>query len=99
MYKIKRDANNVLERYKARIVVEGYAQIVGMEFEVTFAPVVRIESVRVLLAISAHRNLYILHVDCKNAFLNGDSDIELYVLQPEGFINWSYPHKVLGRHE
>jgi len=89
------DANKVFERYKARIVVKGYAQIAGMEFEEIFALVVRIESIRVLLPISAHRNLYTQHVDCKNAFLNSDSDVELYVQQPEGFINHRYHHRVL----
>ena len=56
---------------------------------------VRIESVRTLLAIAAANDLYILHVDCKNAFLNGTSDLEIYITQPEGFIDSRHPHKVL----
>jgi hypothetical protein len=91
----KRDANNVFEKYKARIVVRGYAQEAGLDFDKTFAPVVRIESVRTIFTIAAALNLYIQHVDCKNAFLNGNSDLELYVMQPEGFVDPKYPKGVL----
>ena len=91
----KRDANNNFEKYKARIVVRGFAQEIGLDFDETFAPVVRIESVRMLFAFAAANDLYILHVDCTNAFLNGWSDWELYVQQPEGFIDSKYPNKVL----
>jgi hypothetical protein len=95
VFKTKRDGNNNFERYKARICAKGYSQVAGLDFEETFTPVVRIESVRALLAIAAFFNLYILHVDCKTAFLNGNSDLELYIQQPEGFINPKYPQKVL----
>src|SRR5436309_63268 len=91
----KRDANNVFEKYKARIVVRGYAQETGLDFDKTFAPIVRIESVRAILAITVANDLFILHVDCTNAFLNEWSDLELYVLQPEGFIDPKYLEKVL----
>jgi hypothetical protein len=57
------------ENYKARIVVKGYFQIAGLDFNQTFAPVVRVDSIQVLFAVAAAHNLYILHVDCKNAFL------------------------------
>jgi hypothetical protein len=93
--RIKRDANNKFEKYKARIVVKGYAQEAGLDFDQTFAPVVRIESVRAILAIAAANDLYILHVDCTNAFLNGHSDWEIYVNQPEGFVDLKDPNKVL----
>src|SRR4030095_6417046 len=93
--RIKRDANNNFEKYKARIVVKGYAQEAGLDFDKTFAPVVRIESVRTILAIAAANDLYILHVDCTNAFLNGKSDWEIYVHQPEGFVDLKDPNKVL----
>src|SRR5947207_10029493 len=92
---IKRDANNVFEKYKARIVAKGYAQEAGLDFDKTFAPVVRIESVRTILAITAANDLFILHVDCTNVFLNRLSDLELYVLQSEGFIDPKYSNKVL----
>src|SRR5947207_3780930 len=94
--KKKRDGNNNIIRHKARIVAKGYSQIAGLDFTETFAPVVRIESIRTLFSIVAFYNLYILHADAKTAFLNGNSDLELYVKQPEGFLDRSYPNKVLG---
>jgi hypothetical protein len=95
VFKKKQDGNNFVQRYKARIVAKGYSQIAGLDFEETFAPVVRIESVRTLFAISAFFSLYILHLDCKTAFLNGNSDLDLYIQQPEGFIDKRYSNKVL----
>jgi len=95
VYKIKVDALNVFERYKARNVAQGFSQIAGLVFNETWAPVVRIESVRVLLALAALFDLWIIHVDAKTAFLNGNSDVELYVRQPEGFVDMRYPKYVL----
>src|SRR5271169_498060 len=93
--KVKKDGNNKIVKYKARVVAKGYSQVAGLDFEDTFAPVVRIESVRHLFAIAAFYGLYILHIDAKTAFLNGDSDLELYISQIEGFEDRRYPHKVL----
>jgi transposase InsO family protein len=95
VFKIKRDAKGSFEKYKARIVVRGFAQVAGLDFDETFAPVVRIESIRIILAIAAANDLYILHVDCTNAFLHGKSDVEIYVTQPEGFLDRQFPDKVL----
>src|SRR5436190_24110179 len=95
IFKIKRDAKGIFEKYKARIVVRGFSQIWGLDFNETFAPVVRIESIRIILALAAANDLYILHVDCKNAFLHGKSDVELYILQPEGFCDEEFHDKVL----
>ena len=95
VFKIKRDAQGKLDKYKARIVVKGYSQVAGLDFEETFAPVIRIESVRVIFAIAAANGLYILQVDCKNAFLHGESDVILYVTQPEGFVDLRFKELVL----
>ena len=76
-------------------MVKGYAQEAGLDFDKTFAPAIRIESVRAILAFAAADDLFILHVDCTNAFLNGRSDWELYVHQPEGFLDPIYPNIVL----
>lgn len=64
-----------------------------LDCDKTFAPVV--ESVHTILAIAAANNLYIQHVDCKSAVLNGNSDLKLYITQPEGFIDPLYPESVL----
>ena len=94
VFRMKKDGHNKVERYKARLVVKGNEEIPGKDFDKTFAPVVRIESVRMLLAIAALFGLEIIHIDCKNAFLNGLSDIEIYVSQPEGFISKRFPSRV-----
>jgi hypothetical protein len=95
VFRTKRDGNNKLERYKCRIVAKGYAQIAGIDFDKTFAPVARIESVRCFLSLAAYHGLDVKHVDCKNAFLHGNSDLEIYVQQPQGFVSKKYPNKVL----
>jgi len=93
--RVKRDSSNNFERYKARIVVKGFAQEAGLDFDETFAPVVRIDSVRTLFAISAGKGLYIIQADIRNAFLHSNSDFQIYVQQPEGFADANYPHAVL----
>ena len=91
--RIKRDAKGKFEKYKCRIVVKGYSQIAGLDFNGTVAPVVRIESIRVIFALATTKDLYILHIDCKNAFLHRESDVEIYVTQPEGFVDKGFPEK------
>jgi hypothetical protein len=93
--KTKRDATNVFEKYKGRIVVKGFAQEAELDFDQTFAPVIRIDSVRSLFAICAANDLRIVQIDCKNAFLHSRSDFEIYVQQPEGFIDANHPDLVL----
>lgn len=86
VYKIKRDANGKIQKYKARIVAEGYVQKHGIDYEEIFAPVTRLETVRLLLALAAKHSWEVHHLDVKTAFLNGDIQEEVYVSQPEGFI-------------
>ena len=93
--RIKRDATNAFERYKACIVVKGFTQEAGLDFDETFSPVVRIDTIRTLFAISASNDLVIILVDCKNAFLHSKSDFNIYVQQPEGFRDVNQPDAVL----
>ena len=95
VFKIKRDGNNKFERFRACIVARRFSQVFGINFDKTYAPVVRIDTVRHLFAVRAFYNLHILHADAKTAFINGNSDVALYIQQPEGFINPRFPHKVL----
>jgi Reverse transcriptase (RNA-dependent DNA polymerase)/Integrase core domain/Pol polyprotein, beta-barrel domain len=95
VFKLKKDGNNRIIKYKARVVAKGYSQVAGLDFDETFAPVVRIESVRVLLALALFYGLYILQVDAKTAFLNGNSDLDLYISQIDGFIDKLRPNLVL----
>jgi hypothetical protein len=77
------------------LVARGFSQQFGFDYDETYAPVVRIEHVRILFALAALFNLPIIHLDAKNAFLNGQSDFEIYIRQPEGFINANHPDHVL----
>ena len=81
-------------RKGARLVAKGFSQIEGIDYNEIFSPVVRFESVRTMLAISALENWYITAVDVKTAFLYGKLDEEIYMEQPEGFKIKGQEHKV-----
>jgi hypothetical protein len=72
-------------------VAKGYAQVAGLDFEETFAPVARLESIRILLAYAAHHSFKLFQMDVKSAFLNGPIKEEVYVEQPPGFEDDRYP--------
>jgi hypothetical protein len=75
-------------------VAKGYAQVTGLDFEETFAPVARLESIRILLAYAAHHSFKLFQMDVKSAFLNGPIKEELYVEQPPGFEDGRYPDHI-----
>ncbi|GJW40802.1 retrovirus-related pol polyprotein from transposon TNT 1-94 [Tanacetum coccineum] len=81
-------------RNKARLVAKGYAQEEGIDFEESFAPVARLEAVRIFVAHAAHKSFPIYQMDVKTVFLNGPLKEEVYVAQPEGFIDPDHPEKV-----
>ena len=95
-FKKKRDGNNNVIYYKAHIVTKGYSRFAGLDFTETFAPVVRIESIRTLLAIAAFYKLYILHADAKTAFLNGNSDLNSTLSNPKDSWTEVIPTKFYG---
>ncbi|GJR22735.1 ribonuclease H-like domain, reverse transcriptase, RNA-dependent DNA polymerase [Tanacetum coccineum] len=84
--KTKKDANGNIIKRKARLVAKGYIQQHGIDFEEVFAPVARMETIRLLLAIAANNKWEVHHLDVKSAFLHGDLKEEVYVTQPEGFV-------------
>lgn len=85
IYKTKYLSDGRIQRHKARLVAKGYTQEVGIDFEEIYAPVARIETVRLLLALVAHKGWPVYHFDVKSAFLNGDILEVVYVEQPVGF--------------
>ena len=72
MYKVKRDELNVIVKHKARLIAQGFVQCEGIDFEEVFAPVARMESVRLLLALAVAKDWRVYHRDIKSAFLNGE---------------------------
>ena len=84
VFDIKRGADGRIERFKARLVVRGFTQREGVDFESTFAPVFRLESLRILLAMAAQYGLWIHLLDAKNAFVGSEIDVPNYIEVPEG---------------
>jgi hypothetical protein len=82
-------------KHKARLVVKGYAQRKGIDYDEVFAPVARLNSVRLLIALAAQDGWEVHHLDVKSAFLNGDLQEEVFVEQPGGFIKPGKEHQVL----
>lgn len=85
IFKTKKDLNGKIVRHKARLVAKGYSQRYGVDYEETYAPVVRYTSIRFLMALAARNNLKIHQMDVVTAFLQGDINEEVYLEQPEGF--------------
>ncbi|GKA78709.1 retrovirus-related pol polyprotein from transposon TNT 1-94 [Tanacetum coccineum] len=86
IFKKKMKADGTVDKYKARLVIQGFRQREGLDYFDTYSPVTRITSIRMIIAIAALRNLEIHQMDVKTAFLNGDLEEEIYINQPEDFI-------------
>jgi hypothetical protein len=90
----KQDEHGVVTRNKARLVAKGYSQVEGLDFGETYAPVARLESIRILLAYATYHGFKLYQMDVKSAFLNGPIKEEVYVEQPPGFEDSEYPNHV-----
>jgi hypothetical protein len=84
VFRNKQDEHGVVTRNKARLVAKGYAQVAGLDFEETFAPVARLESIRILLAYVARHSFRFFQMDVKSAFLNGSIMVPFWCLMPKG---------------
>ncbi|GJR87574.1 retrovirus-related pol polyprotein from transposon TNT 1-94 [Tanacetum coccineum] len=94
LFKNKHDEENTVIRNKSRLVVRGYRQEEGIDFEESFAPVARMEAIRIFLAYAAHKGFTVYQMDVKTAFLHGSLKEDVYVCQPEGFIDADHPSHV-----
>ncbi|GKA96345.1 copia protein [Tanacetum coccineum] len=96
VFKNKLDENDVVSRNKARLVAQGYNQQEGIYFDETYAPVARLESIRILLAYACAHDFKLYQMDVKSAFLNGFINEEVYVAQPPRFIDFEKPNHVFN---
>ncbi|GJY26466.1 retrovirus-related pol polyprotein from transposon TNT 1-94 [Tanacetum coccineum] len=94
IYKVKLDEYGDVLKNKARLVAKGYRQEEGIDFEESFAPVARIEAIRIFIPNAASKNMTIYQMDVKTTFLNGKMKEEVYVSQPEGFVDSDHPTHV-----
>nr|GEY32658.1 integrase, catalytic region, zinc finger, CCHC-type, peptidase aspartic, catalytic [Tanacetum cinerariifolium] len=94
IYKVKLDELGGILKNKARLVACGYRQEEGIDFEESFAPVARLEAILIFLVNVAHKNMVVNQMDVKNAFLNGNVREEVYVSQPDGFVDQDNPNHV-----
>nr|GEY55975.1 copia protein [Tanacetum cinerariifolium] len=90
----KHDEEQTVIRNKSRLVVRGYRQEEGIDFEESFTPVARMEAIRIFLAYAAHKSFTVFQMDVKTAFLHGSLKKDVYVCQPKGFIDADHPSHV-----
>ncbi|GJX90430.1 putative ribonuclease H-like domain-containing protein [Tanacetum coccineum] len=94
VYRFKRDERGVVVRNKARLVAQGHRQEEGINYDEVFAPVARIEAIKLFLAFASFMGFIVYQMDLKSAFLYGTIDEEVYVSQPPGFVDPDHPKKV-----
>nr|GEZ65697.1 retrovirus-related Pol polyprotein from transposon TNT 1-94 [Tanacetum cinerariifolium] len=94
LFKNKHDEESTVIQNKPCIVVRGYRQEEGIDFEESFAPVARMEAIRIFLAYAAHKSFIVFQMDVKTSFLHGTLKEDVYVCQPKGFIDADHPSHV-----
>nr|GEV27930.1 hypothetical protein [Tanacetum cinerariifolium] len=94
LFKNKHDEEQTVIQNKSRLVMRGYRQEEGINFKESFAPVARMEAIRIFLAYAAHKSFLVFQMDVKTAFLHGSLKEYVYVCQPEGFIDANHPSHV-----
>ena len=94
IFKNKTDENDEIVRNKSRLEAQGYTQVEGIDFDESFAPVARLESIQILLSIACIINFKLYQMGMKSAFLNGFLNEEVFVEQPKGFQDPHFPDHV-----
>ena len=99
VFKHKYGPDGTINRYKARFVAQGFSQKYGLDYEEVFAPVARANSLRTILAIANAMDMEVHQMDVKTAFLNGKLTEEIYMQQPEGYVDQKHPDYVCKLHK
>ena len=94
VFRNKLDESGIIVRNKARFLAKGYNQEEGIDYDETYAPVARLEAIRLLLTFTCIMNFKLFHMDVKSVFLNGRIEEEVYVDQPLGFMDYEHPNHV-----
>ena len=94
VFRNKTDSDGIITRNKARLIAKEYSQQEGIDYDEIFAPVARLEAIRIFLAYAAHKKFKVFQMDVKSAFLNGELEEEVYVEQRPGFVDSKYPDYV-----
>ncbi|KAI5332051.1 hypothetical protein L3X38_022179 [Prunus dulcis] len=99
VFKTKLNLGGSVQKNKAQLVAKGYAQKPGVDYNETFVPVARLDTIRTLVALAAQKNWKLYQLDVKSAFLNGVLEEEVYVDQPDGFVVKGSEDKVYKLHK
>ena len=94
MFRNKTDSDGIITRNKARLIAKVYSQHEGIDYDKTFAPVSKLEAIRIFLAYVAHKKFKVFQMDVKSDFLNGELEEEVYIEQPPGFVDPKFPNHV-----
>ena len=94
VYKTKLEENGEVDKYKARLVAKGYKQEFGVDYKEVFAPVARLDTIRLVIALVAQHSWPVFQLDVKSTFLHGDLQEQVFIDQPPGYIKLGSEHKV-----
>ena len=94
VYKVKENSDGTINKYKARLVAKEFIQILGLDFNETFSPVVKAATIRIIITLAVNNDWLLRQVDINNAFLNGDLTKTVYMPQPEGFEDKNRPNYI-----
>ena len=98
LYRIKRRPDGTIDRYKARLVAKDFTQLSGIDYKETYSPVIKATTIRLILALATMNKWQIKQLDVTNTFLHGNVTEELYMAQPQGYVNPTHPHHICKLH-